>query len=376
MSNERTDFLPDWTSPPGDTVSDLMKERGWNQAQLSGRLGVSEKHLNRLIKGKVALTDEMAFRLATVLGSTEQFWLRRDAEFRQKMALSNSTIRYRDWHDWLREFPLPQLKKAGILSDLRLSSASKTKFVEELLTFFSIATPEQWHSNYRQMQARFRRTPEHANLGALTAWLRQGEKEVETILRDAYYGERHELRYDEDKFRSALDEIRNLTTLTPEEFQRKMQVACENAGVILIFVPSIPKAKVSGVARWINRQCPIIQLSLLGKSNDRFWFSFFHEAAHILLHTEAKENIFLDDKHDSDCNSSLEKEANAFAENLLIPAEHQTVLREIRSRHDLMHFAREINIHPGIVVGRLQKEQMIPYGSRFNKLKETSDFLT
>ena len=77
-------FRPDWVSPPGDTIADLMKERGWSQAELARRLGLSPKRLNRLIKGKVLLTDETALRLERVLGASANFWLSRETRDRER----------------------------------------------------------------------------------------------------------------------------------------------------------------------------------------------------------------------------------------------------------------------------------------------------
>ncbi len=78
--------------------------------------------------------------------------------------------------------------------------------------------------------------------------------------------------------------MRTLTMEPPAEFEPQLYKLCADAGVVLALVPAIPRARVSGAARWINGR-PLIQLSLYGKSNDRFWFTFFHEAGHILQHS-------------------------------------------------------------------------------------------
>ena len=75
MTNLSAKFAPDWVSPPGDTITDIIEEKGWNQQELAERLGMSEKHLSHLVNGKVPLTDDVARKLATVLGSTIGFWL-------------------------------------------------------------------------------------------------------------------------------------------------------------------------------------------------------------------------------------------------------------------------------------------------------------
>ena len=79
-------FSPDWVSPPGDTIRDLMAERDWSQVELARRLGFSPKHLNQLVKGKAPITEDTALRLERVLGSTANFWLNRETKYRERLA--------------------------------------------------------------------------------------------------------------------------------------------------------------------------------------------------------------------------------------------------------------------------------------------------
>ena len=131
---------------------------------------------------------------------------------------------------------------------------------------------------------------------------------------------------------------------------------------MLAIVPAIPRAHVSGVARWLSPTRPLIQLSLYGKTNDKFWFTFFHEAAHILLHAdgkEAKKSIFLDDPNANHSPDPREQEANQWAGNVLIPQEYSHALGTLRTKEAVRAFATSIGIHPGIVVGRLQHDHII-----------------
>ena len=152
----------------------------------------------------------------------------------------------------------------------------------------------------------------------------------------------------------------------------QMQRLCNEAGVILAIVPAIPCAYTSGVARWLNPHRALIQRSLYGKQNDRFWFTFFHEAAHILLHD--KKDIFLDDSGNGDrLESQQEDEANAWAREFLIPSKYDAELYKLRSREDVIGFAERLRIHAGIVVGRLQYDKFIDHNSKLNDLKVRLD---
>lgn len=79
-------FSPDWVSPPGDTIRDLMAERNWSQVELAHCLGFSLKHLNQLVKGKAPITKDTALRLERALGSTANFWLNRETKYRERLA--------------------------------------------------------------------------------------------------------------------------------------------------------------------------------------------------------------------------------------------------------------------------------------------------
>jgi Zn-dependent peptidase ImmA (M78 family) len=106
---------------------------------------------------------------------------------------------------------------------------------------------------------------------------------------------------------------------------------------------------------------------------DHFWFSFFHEAAHILLH--GKTEIFIDNNENT--NSKKEIEANNFASNILIPSMQLAVFikNERISNSTVLEFAKEIDLSPGILVSRLQHDEEIPY-HWLNKLKKKFEFST
>ena len=89
--DERFDL--DSISPPGDTILDVLDERGWTQALLAKRMGYSEKHVGQLVNGKAPLTENAAVRLECVLGSTVAFWLRRETLYRQALEQERHTER-------------------------------------------------------------------------------------------------------------------------------------------------------------------------------------------------------------------------------------------------------------------------------------------
>jgi HTH-type transcriptional regulator/antitoxin HigA len=339
-------------SPPGDTILDFLEERDWTQQQLADRLGYSLKHVNQLIKAKVPLTEDAAIRLQNVLGASVGFWLTREAQYRERMALLDAAERQIAMVPWLERFPIKEMMDAGALGKRRVDAKSKPQLVGELLGFYGVASPAQWETQYECMQLSFRRSREdQADVAAISAWLRMGEKVVEKLDGPPY---------DETRFKTALTEIRGLTSLQPNEFQPRMQQLLHEAGVAFVLVPALPRAHVSGVARWLNAHRPLIQLSLYGKQNDKFWFSFFHEAAHILLHGRQKKSVFLDDPTKSGSLSKEELEANAWARDFLIPTKLAAAMASLpKTKAAVTKFARSIGVHPAIVVGRMQHDRLL-----------------
>lgn len=360
MTEQDLSFTPEWVSPPGDTIMDAIEERDWTQSQLAERLGYTEKHVSLLINAKVPITEESAQKLSRVIGSTPEFWLRREAQYRAQLVQIEERERLQSWVPWLDRLPVKDLMKQGAIAKRRLDAKNKPEIVKELLQLFGVASPDNWETCYEQKQVAFRRTrKEQSNVGAISAWLRLGEIEAEKA---------DVPKYNKAKFEKAVQEIRKLTVLSQVEFMPQMQHLCNEAGVILAIVPAISCAYTSGVARWLNPHKAVIQLSLYGKQNDRFWFTFFHEAAHILLHD--KKDIFLDDSgHGDRLESQQEDEANAWAREFLIPSEYESELSTLRSREDVIDFAERVGIHAGIVVGRLQYDKVIDHNSKLNALK-------
>jgi len=365
MTELSAPFAPDWVSPPGETVLDIVEERGWTQAELALRLGYSAKHVSHLINGKVPLSVDAALRLERVLGSSADFWLAREANFQRHKARLEAAKRHATWAGWLDELPLKELMAYGAVPKMRADAQNKPRLVEACLRFFGVASPDEWRNLYAGMHVAFRRSREdQSDVGAISAWLRLGEQQAEKL---------DGPKYDRARFEKALVAIRALTREQPQVFEPKLRSLLQDAGVLLVLVPAIPRAHVSGVARWLSPTRPLIQLSLYGKTNDKFWFSFFHEAAHILLHAnspEDKKSIFLDDPNAAHTTDPREHEANTWAGNCLIPEQHASTLAKLRTKRKAEEFAQAIGIHPGIVVGRLQHDGYIE-PSWMNDLKQS-----
>jgi len=356
-------FSPDWISPPGETIADILEEREWTQIEFAERMGQSTKHISLLLNGKAAITEETALKLESVLGSTASFWLNREAQYRESIARLDEMKNLISWIPWMERFPIKDLMDYKFITTRRCDKAQTPFIVKELLQFFGVASPEGWESRYVGMEVAFRRTrEEQSDICAISSWIRRGEMIAERMDGPSY---------DRTKFEKALKTIRTFTKLPASKFEPQLRKLCFDSGVALVLIPAIPRAYVSGVARWLNPHKPLIQMSLYGKTNDRFWFTFFHEAAHILMHD--KKDVFLDEFDGGRLESTEEKQANRWAREFLIPPKYMANLSSMRDKSSVRAFADKIGIHPGIVVGRLQHEKIIPY-SWMNELKVKFQF--
>lgn len=359
MSNAiQNQYTPDYVSPPGETLQEILEERGMTQAELAERTGRPKKTINEIINGKAAITPETALQLELVLGISASFWNNRERQYREYLARQEEQERLQKQVMWLKRIPVNAMINYGWIQRYR----DKVEQLREVLNFFAVASPEQWEGIWFSTQVDFRKSQTfQSDPGAVSAWLRQGEIEAAEI---------YCANYDASKFKEALLEIRQLTVQPPEIFQPAVKKLCAEAGVAVVFIPQLPKTRASGATHWLNPHKALIQLSLRYKTDDHLWFAFFHEAGHILLH--GKRDVFLEGQGVAPVEDmSKEEEANTFAADILIPpADLKRFLAsgQQNTKAGIKQFAASISIAPGIVVGRLQHDGVLP-PSHCNDLK-------
>jgi HTH-type transcriptional regulator / antitoxin HigA len=352
-------YTPNYVSAPGETLQEVLEERGMSQAELAERTGRPKKTINEIINGKAAITPETALQFERVLGVPASFWNNRERRYREAQARAEEQERLEKQVAWLDQIPVKAMIKSGWIQCYQ----DKVEQLREVLNFFAIASPEQWQGIWCSTGVYFRQSQAfQSDFGNVAAWLRRGEIEAAEIPCATYNA---------NKFREALQHIRALTVEPPEIFLPKVVRLCAEAGVAVVFVPQLPKTRTSGATHWLNPDKALIQLSLRYKTNDHLWFAFFHEAGHILLH--GKRDFFLEGKDIAFVEESdKELEANKFAEDILIPpAALKLFLASSQqlSKARIEQFAAEIGIAPGIVVGRLQHDGVLP-PSHCNDLKQ------
>jgi HTH-type transcriptional regulator/antitoxin HigA len=335
-------------SKPGDTILETLIHIKMSQAELAERMGKTPSKVNDLISGKEPITVTTAFQLEKVLGISAQFWLNREILYREKLSRLEQEEALEECKDWLKIQPIKELRECGYLKSEKIGPA----MAEECLKFYGVAAPDQWQSIYidQYVATSFRKSEAHkSTLGGMAAWLRIGEIEMRKLKLNTY---------SKEAFKETLIEVKDLVRNHPEDFASRLQLLCANVGVALVYTICIPKAPISGAARWIGGT-PLIQLTDRYKSNDHFWFTFFHEAGHILLH--GKKDVFLENLEEYVADPQKENDADQFANKSLLPNDIISELGEEITEKTIRQVARKYNTHPAIILGHLQHLKKLPY---------------
>lgn len=337
-------------SPPGDTIQEHIDFIGMSQAELAERMGRPKEKINDVIKGREPISNSTAFQLEKVLGIAASFWLTRENTYRQELYELQQREELEKEIDWLDAFPIDEMRKLGWLPNTK----EKHLVVDKLLKFFSVASAEEWKRIYldKQVSVAFKISLAHTQSPhAISAWLRQGELQAKEL---------DIAEFDKKKFKEAMTEMKELAFLMPEDFTQTLQNMCATCGVALVFTENLPKAPISGASRWFHNK-PIIQMADRFKTDDHFWFTFFHEAAHIILH--GKKDIFLENVAGTEMEQDKEEEANAFAAKLLLTEnELQQIIDAAPLDEDMIYaFANKFRTPTGVIIGRLQHVGLIPF---------------
>jgi HTH-type transcriptional regulator/antitoxin HigA len=349
MSVKDPAFEPDFAFPPGATLRETLAELEMSQSQLADRLNVSEKHVSQLMHGHVALTYETAVSLERVTGVPAGTWNALEARYRDHELRRRRHRLNAEEISWMRQLPLRELLDRGLLD----SVSEDAHVYDQVTRFFGVADHAGWKRVWVRPVGSFKRSPAYrSDPGAVATWLRLGELDAIRIECEPF---------DASRFRSLLKRVRQLTRKGGFE---ELVGMCADVGVAVVFVREVGKCRASGAARWMTPSKAIIQLSDRYKRDDSLWFSFFHEAGHLLLHS--KKEVFINDGSEDD---DVEDEANRFARDVLIPPAEVSELRRLETAGDVNAFASRIGIAPSIVAGRLANDELWSW-SRVAKLRK------
>ncbi len=335
-------------TPPGATIREQLDDRGMSQKEFAFRMDMSEKHISHLINGDVQLTPEVAMRLEMVLGVPARFWSNLEAIYREKLIKVEAENTMDIEVELIKKLPYKEMAEFGWIPKTR---DSHEKVFNTRKYFEVTSLPLIEHQQVMGIACRRLAVTEKSDL-ALMAWAQKAK----LLAR-----ERNTAPINLRELRDAVPEVRSMTVKKPNEFCPRLVELLASCGIALVFLPHLKGSFLQG-ATFADGRKIVVGLTARGKDADKFWFSLFHELAHILLGHVGQ--VGGTSEHD-------EKQADVWAGEALICIED---FNRFRSRGDYSErsvrlFAAEQGIAPGIVVGRMQREQLISY-AELNHLKE------
>lgn len=349
----KTQYNPDYTVHPGVILEKTLLARGMKKVNFARLVGLTDKTVSQIINGSAPITPTSALQFERVLDVSSAVWNNLESQYRLYQARLKDRKELQENINWANKFPISELIHIGLIKKHK----SEVDSLSEVLNFFGVGSINSWKNSIKHLKVAYRKSPSFKSAPeSVLTWLRIGELQSDII---------DTAPYNKDIFMNGLLQIRGLTRKPPKIFSQSMVELCRVAGVSLVFVPELKNTHLSGASKWLTPSKGLIMLSLRHKKDDHFWFSFFHEAAHILKHS--KKGRYIDGIKSG---STEELEADDFASEFLIPnVQYDMFIKEgIFTSREITKFAEKINIAPGILVGRLQHDKHIPYRNH-NRLK-------
>jgi HTH-type transcriptional regulator/antitoxin HigA len=251
--------------------ADILRDRALTVDQFAIQMGQGPDEIAGLLQGRATITLATARQLEQVLGPSVEFWMSRDFQYREDLAKLQSV----DEGEWLSELPLSDMIRFGWLDSVPHPSDETAA----CLRFFGVPDVHTWRALYANVSemAVFRSSSSFdSRPGAVAAWLRRGEIEGTEIACAVW---------DAKTFKQLLPRLRSLTRRKdPRDFVPQLQKVCAAVGIAVVVVRAPAGCRASGATRFLSPSKALLQLSFRHLSDDQFWFTFFHEAGHLLLH--------------------------------------------------------------------------------------------
>lgn len=326
---------------PGTIVREAMEEKGWSQSDLAYALGSTTAAVNQILSDKRGISHNMARALGVALGQSPETFARAQAEWDVRNAeVPDAGVAARA--RILTQYPLREMIKRGWVDP----DHGHGSLEDQICQFFGVKSLDEVpHLAHSAKKTDYSDIPPPQ-----LAWLFR--------VREIALG-MHVPRYEKAKLKEAISSLAELRT-DPMSVYRVPRLLNE-AGVRFVVVEALPGSKIDGVCFWLNHNAPVIGVSLRFDRIDNFWFVLRHECAHV-LHEHGKDVVMLDEDVAATAGHSVseeEKIANAEAADFCVPARdmHSFYLRKkpLFSERDILAFATRMKVHPGLVVGQLQR---------------------
>lgn len=347
---ETSVYQSDLALHPGEFLEEVLQDAGMTQTELSHRIGRPIQMINEIIKGKKSITPATAIELEDVLKVPAHIWIGLESEYQMVKAKQEEIKSLEAEKEAAKRFPYARLLELGLVKPAN----NPIERVSELRGFMGVARLAQL-PQVQAYRAAFRMGNGTGDISheAVAAWLQAGR----------VFAEKMKIKpFDKKHLESALLLLRSLTMDSGKDVLEKSKEILAGCGVAFVLLNHFPKTRTNGATFWLKGgEKAVILMSLRGAYTDIFWFSLFHEIAHILLH--GKRELFLEDGYNDPTLRQQEDEADAFASDVLIPAGKYKafVASGLFGKEAIISFAKKAGIAPGVVVGRLMHDKFVSF---------------
>lgn len=296
----KNQYLPDVVFHPAITLNEKLEEMGMSRKEFALRTGKPEKTIIAVLKEESSLTPEMAILFEKVTQIPAQFWINKQARYNEYVARKKHEQAIANAAEWANQFPYAEMAQHNWV----VATRNPEERAVNLMNYFGVASHIAWEKLYLETElkvAAYTSLKRTHQPHAISAWLRQGElksKQIETP------------DFDLKMLKRSIPKMRQLMMGQAITIFEDLYEICLQAGVLLLLTPPLPKVPLSGSTRWLNNT-PLIQLKAQFKKDENFWFTFFHELGHIVLH--GKKYISLENVDFAAVDYKKEEEANQFA---------------------------------------------------------------
>lgn len=256
-------------TPPGATIKEQLKDRGMSQKEFAARMNLSEKHISKLINGEVQLTADVAVRLETVLGVPAKFWSQLEAIYREKIVKAEAENAMDVDVVLARKFPYNEMSKNGWVPETR---DIKEKVIN-LRKYFEVVNLSLLdNAQITKIACRRLVITEKSDL-TLLAWAQEVKLRAREI---------HTASINLKRLETSIPELRKMKGLSPKECYSKIEKILLDCGIVVVFLPKLKGSFLHGVT-FSDGNKIVVGLVIEEKDGKKFWFSLFHELAHIIL---------------------------------------------------------------------------------------------
>ena len=361
MSNKIVEYKDLIAFHPGQYVEELIEDYNVTQKEFAERLGVSAKTVSKLVNAEESISKDTAHKLAKLSGVSMQTWLNLQNAYDVKVAeiVEQKELEEGSEKEICEMIEFKYFKAEGYVPNKRYSLKEK---IIELRKILGISSLEKL-LNFNHLVS-YRNTKDFTDKSIVNSniMLELASKKARDVTTT---------KLNRRKLERCLPALRELTRQDPEAFPQRLYDILLDCGVVLVGLPALPNANLNGATKKFSNGSALLLLTDRNKASDIFWFSLFHEIGHIL------ENDFSSDEGNSESYLCSEEQADQFAKDFLIrPEDYQAFVGKRNfDKTDIICFAEEIDIHPSVVLGRLQNEGILGF-DRFRELKENYYFVS